>query len=286
MWLFTSPKQMKYKKIALTLALTALAPLAFAAQPKAKEQVVPAPIQSIATAGVKVVKSFPAEGGLTGWVLTKGPNQHMIVFTPPSGEVVIAGTVIDSKGKNLTNEYLSKHVPQPEYSKLWNKLEANPGTWVAEGAQKEPKSVLYVFKDPNCGYCHLAWKALQPYEKAGLQVRWIPVAFLGGDSLDKAANLLDAKNGDEAVEQLHQKWGTKTTVVTGSKEAKATVQSNNGLMAEWGFQGTPAVIYKDKSGAVKAAPGMFRLSDIPAMTGLPDLTAEVLAAEPSLSKFK
>lgn len=276
---------MKLTKITVSLALAAVATSTFAAA-KAKEPTIPAPIQSITTAGVKVIKSFSAEGGLTGWVLSKGPNQHMVVFTPPGGEVVIAGTVLDAKGKNLTSEYLAKHVPQPDYSKLWNKLEAAPNSWVAEGTLKDPKAVLYVFKDPNCGYCHLAWKALQPYEKVGLQVRWIPVAFLGGDSLDKAAYLLEAKNGDEAVEQLHQKWGTKTTVPTGSKDAKATVQANNSLMSEWGFQGTPAVIYKDKAGAFKAAPGMFRLSDIPMMTGLPDQTAEALASDPSLAKFK
>ncbi len=46
---------------------------------------------------------------------------------------------------------------------------------VTEGATS-PKRILYVFFDANCFYCHLTWRALQAYEKAGLQVRWVPVA--------------------------------------------------------------------------------------------------------------
>ena len=38
---------------------------------------------------------------------------------------------------------------------------------VVEGSAS-PKRTLYVFFDANCWFCHLTWKALQPYEKAGL----------------------------------------------------------------------------------------------------------------------
>jgi len=34
---------------------------------------------------------------------------------------------------------------------------------VVEGAAKDPKFVLYVLFDANCLYCHLTWKAVQPY---------------------------------------------------------------------------------------------------------------------------
>ncbi|MGC2520684.1 MAG: hypothetical protein WA373_16435, partial [Burkholderiales bacterium] len=53
---------------------------------------------------------------------------------------------------------------------------------VAEGAAS-PKRTLYVFFDANCWYCHLTWKALQPYERAGLQVRWVPVAYQKASSV-------------------------------------------------------------------------------------------------------
>src|SRR5262249_40863350 len=63
---------------------------------------------------------------------------------------------------------------------------------VAEGA-KQPKRVLYVFWDANCYYCNLTWKALQHYEKAGLQVRWVPVAYQKDNSAALAAAVMGAK---------------------------------------------------------------------------------------------
>lgn len=273
---------MKFKSFALMAIAGAAALSAIAAPSKFNEKSLPEPLKAVSAGGVKVVKSFPAEGGMTGWVLSRGVNQNMIVYTPESGAVMIAGNMIDASGKNLTPDYLEKHAPKPEFTNLWKKLDSDKSLWVAEGALKDPKSVVYVFKDPNCGYCHLAWKALQPYEKVGLQIRWIPVAFLGGDSLDKAANLLGAKNADEAINQLHTKWGDKTPVAAASKELRDRVQANTKLMNEWGFTGTPAVLYKDKAGVVRGTPGMFRTSELPAMTGLP----EQPQTDSALARFK
>src|SRR5262249_44373441 len=64
---------------------------------------------------------------------------------------------------------------------------------VVEGA-KDAKRVLYVFWDANCYYCNLTWKALQHYEKAGLQVRWVPVAYQKDNSAALAAAVMGAKD--------------------------------------------------------------------------------------------
>jgi len=64
---------------------------------------------------------------------------------------------------------------------------------VVEGSAS-PKRILYIFFDANCWYCHLTWKALQPYEKAGLQVRWVPVAYQKDSSTTKAAAIMQAKD--------------------------------------------------------------------------------------------
>ncbi len=242
---------------------------------------IPAPLQMAVMGGMKVEKSFSAAGGLTGWILSQGVGNNMVVYTSANGEVAIAGNMLDAKGQNLSKQYLEQYAPKPDYDKMWGQLEKS--TYLIEGpSNKDAKATIYVFKDPNCGYCHLAWKALQAYEKVGLQVRWVPVAFLAADSYDKAASLMSAKDSTAAIREMHQAWGTKLTVPAATKEQRVQLDANNKLMNEWGFRGTPATLYKDKSGKVRAAPGMFQLADLPSITGLP----EQPQTDPALAKFR
>lgn len=258
-------------------AKPAVKPAAKAPAKSAVSDKIPAPLQMAVMGGMKIEKSFSAAGGLTGWILSQGVGNNMVVYTSPDGQVAIAGNMLDASGKNLTKQYLDQHAPKPDYSKMWGELEKS--TWVAEGSGK---SIVYVFKDPNCGYCHLAWKALQPYVKAGLQVRWVPVAFLAPDSYDKAATMVNAKDGEAAVAEIHANYGKKVAVPAASAEARAKLEANNKLMNSWGFRGTPAMLYKDKTGTVKAIPGMFSLSQLPEITGLPEQANN----DPQLERFR
>lgn len=276
----------KSMSIALVGIALALAGTAASANPKdakvAKaDNSYPAPVQMAVTGGLKVEKKFEAAGGLTGWILSQGVGQNIVVFTTPDEQVAIAGNMMDAKGQNLTKRYLEEHAPAPDYTELWNAL--GKSTYVSEGA-KSNKNVIYVFKDSNCGYCHLAWKALQPYTDAGLQIRWVPVAFLAPDSADKAAGLMAAKNPDEFLKKMHDSWGSKSPGLTAkvTPDVKAKLDTNNKLMNDWGFRGTPATVYKDKNGKVQVVSGMFSLSQLPAITGLPEQPQN----DPDLARFK
>lgn len=230
----------------------------------------PVPLQLAIQGGLKVEKNFQAAGGLKGWVLSEGPGRNMVVYTTEDGEVAIAGTMLDAKGQNLTAKYIEQYAPKVDYSKAWPRLESS--AYIAEGAKgKAVKSVIYAFEDANCGYCHLAWKALQPYEKAGLQVRWIPVAFLGKDSANKAAAVMTAKDPAVAMAEMHANYGKQSDANTTpvSPEIKAKLDANAKLMNELGFRGTPAILYKDKTGKVVAQDGMPKPNMLPVITGLP-----------------
>src|SRR3954470_23241109 len=63
------------------------------------------------------------------------------------------------------------------------------------------KRTLYVFFDANCWYCHLTWKALQAYERAGLQVRWVPVAYQKDSSVGRAAAIMQARDRAAAMRE-------------------------------------------------------------------------------------
>jgi len=69
--------------------------------------------------------------------------------------------------------------------------------------------VLYVFWDANCYYCNLTWRALQPYEKAGLQVRWVPVAYQKENSAALAAAVMGAKDRAAALRENETRYRAK-----------------------------------------------------------------------------
>ena len=234
--------------------------------------------------GLKLEKRFAAAGGLTGWVVSEGPGQNRVLFSPPDASVLISGAMVDAQGRNLTSEYLELHAPKIDYDKEWARLEKSH--YVAEGASDEKaKSVVYVFKDANCSFCHLAWLALQPYEKVGLQVRWIPVAFLRENSYNKAAYLMSAKNPEDAMAKVHASFGgtnNPDVQVAVSTEMRARIEANNRLMHELGFRGTPVLLYKNAQGKVQAINGMFRMSQIPEFTGLPAQQV----TDPKLNSFR
>jgi len=274
-------------KKTLTLLLAALALSAFSTTAMANKAAVkpandyPAPIKMAVSGGLKVEKQFEAAGGMTGWILSQGVGQNIVVFTTPDAQVAIAGNMMDAKGQNLTKQYLEDHAPEPDYTELWNALR-NTG-YAVEGPRSS-KNVIYVFKDANCSFCHLAWRALQPYTAAGLQVRWVPVAFLAEDSMGKAAAMMSARDGNAHMKRLHESWGKQDPSVIAKPTAaqEARVQANNKLMNDWGFRGTPATVYKDKNGKVQVVGGMFRLSQLPEITGLPEQPQN----DPQLARFK
>jgi len=270
------------KKVIFAAALAAMMSSAFAA-PDATPKVLDIPVKQ---GGMKIVNKFPAVGKMQGWVLQRG-GQNSVVFTTPDGKYLFAGALIDENGNNLTEDYTAKYVPKPDFTKLYSQLESS--AYFIEGAKGSAvKGTIYAFMDPNCSYCHLAWKALQPYESAGLQVRWIPVGFLTHDSLPKAAALLESADPGAAMAQ-HEATFDPSTETGGIKPVEkispATakkLQANAKLMSDFGFGGTPAIVYKDKNGKVVGKPGMPRLSELPEMTGMP----EQPQTDPELARFR
>jgi len=158
---------------------------------------------------------------------------------------------------------------------------------VVEGPA-QAKRVLYVFFDANCWYCHLTWKALQPYEKAGLQVRWVPVAYQKDNSGALAAAIMGAKDRVAAMRENETRYRAKS--YDGGIKAAAKVpadlaielEENMTLMGRFGMSGTPALVWKDSKGAVRTHLGLPLLSKLPEITGLPEQKIDDL----ELAKFR
>lgn len=150
-------------------------------------------------------------------------------------------------------------------------------TSIVEGASaRDAKTTLYVFMDPNCIYCHIAWKALQPYEAEGLSVHWIPLGFLKPDSAGKAAALLEAQDRDAMMKTLETNYSEKDESggIAPLKDipfdAQNKLNANMRLFESLGFSGTPTVVYRDSTGKWASIDGLPRLGGLPKLLGLPE----------------
>lgn len=244
----------------------------------------PKAIRQAVDTGVKVVRQFPAASGLTGWVLAR-QGQYSIVYTTADKKTLLAGSLIGERGENISERYEEQYVPKPDLGALFQQLEKS--SYIAEGAAAGAKTAIYVFVDANCPYCHAAWLAFQPYEKAGVQVRWIPVATLGPTSMPKAIEVIAAADKLAAFRAMEANQGKPWSASAQSTEAAqpaaaAAIRRNGELMQSFGIAGTPGMLWKDKQGKVQLRSGMPRLSDFPAITGLPEQKND----DPALVKFR
>lgn len=272
---------MKLSRFLFTVAAFASVPVFAQSAPASN---LPPALAAATRAGVKIEKSFPALSGMTGYVLNR-QGEYSIVYSTPDNQALVNGMLIGPDGKNMTPVYSEMHIPKPDFDGLWGSLEKS--TVIATGAKgAQVKSVVYAFLDPNCVYCNLAWKAFKPYEAAGLQVRWVPVAFLNASSTTKMAAILQSVDPAGALdvhESRYKAGGVDAQGVTVKDETRAKLEANSRLMREFGFNGTPAVVYKDaKTGKVLTKNGMPSLRELPAMLNLPS----VPNSDPDLARFE
>lgn len=263
--------------LGITTLLTFTATASFAQSTKAADSApMPKALTQALHDGLKLEKTFHAAGGMNGFVVSSGPWKNMVLYSPPDNSVLIAGKMVDGNGTDLSQQYLDQYGPKADYSSFQKRIETAPA--VVEGPTgSAARSTLYVIMDPNCIYCHLVWKALQPYEAAGLQVHWITVAFQQKSSLGKAAALLESKNAAALLKKgetsyIEEKESLGIDEIPVSATTKARIDSNSRLMADMNFVGTPTILYKDHSGKFTAIEGMPKLGKLPQITGLPEQT--------------
>jgi len=157
---------------------------------------------------------------------------------------------------------------------------------VVEGA-RSAQHLVYVFFDANCFYCHLTWKAVQPYEKAGLQVRWVPVAYQQPSSVGRAAAIMQAPDRVAALHMNETRYdaskfdGGIVPLARVPNALVAQLRENTELMRAFGAPGTPLMVWKSE-GDVRFKVGVPRLSELPAITRLPEQRID----DPELAEFR
>ena len=206
----------------------------------------------------KIIKDGPKN--ISGVVLridqkSKKP-QKSIAFIYNKNNLLI-GNLFDSNAKNLTLAYSLKYtikaIPKEQ---LANDLKRT--SLITQGSINHNKQITVII-DPNCPYCHLEFKTLQPYIKANkITVNWLVVGVIKLPSSEqKAQSILSAKDPLQALiynENLFSDSGESGGVTIdkfpiNSKGVKATKQ-NNKFFTKYQLSTVPNIIYLDKNGEI------------------------------------
>ncbi|QIX97813.1 thiol:disulfide interchange protein DsbG [Cedecea sp. FDAARGOS_727] len=233
--------------VSLSLLLTSSA---FAAEGKQ-----PAPIEALEKQGFEIKGEFKAPGDLKGYAM-QYQGQGTTVYLTPDGQHAIMGNLVDSAGKNLSDEQVEKFVYAPMAKAMWQNLEKH--RWIAAGDAKAPQ-IVYVFADPYCPYCTQFWEQAQPWLKSGkVQLRVLLVGMLRPDSGQKAAAIMMAKDPSKTLADYENSKGKialqKPEKIT--PEVGEAIKANLTLMDDLGGNATPSIYYLNAEGRLQQHQGM------------------------------
>jgi len=265
--------------VSTVVVLIALASAVASIAPAAPQ--LPAALQALEKKGLSIVGTFPSPSGMTAYAAHAG-TEPIALYLTPDGKHVIAGTLFDASGKNLTEAGLEKVLAQPMTEAVWGKLEKSH--WIADGREDAPRTV-YVFTDPNCPYCNKLWADARPWVDTGkVQLRHVMVGILTPTSAGKAAALLGEKNPAAALDAYERRHVASNAKTLASGRPKPLgddslkplsvvpagiadqLDANAALMASYGLRVTPALVWKDAKGSVQMRQGAPE-SDLAAIFG-------------------
>lgn len=191
---------------------------------------------------VEVIESFKHDT-FTGWLVKNGGEHHLYWAT--ADNYVVAGPLIDQKGINITAKYLEAKKPIPNYDDTFADFEEE-ATYISTHPKGGSNGVVYVFSEPFCGWCSKIYRELQPEIEAGLEVRWVPVSFLSGQSSNVIEYFLSAEDPLAAMaEHEHiraQRGQVNTSPVTAATQEK--IDKNSEFMKRFDISGTPGMVYE------------------------------------------
>jgi thiol:disulfide interchange protein DsbG len=232
----------------------------------------PQSIQSLVFRGYSVGNVFKGGApGLTGWLLQRsGQSFPLVVYTVEGhGDIYIQGVVRSAEGADLTTTQLraASYPIHEKRSNLWEVLEKD-AAWVATGpSDKERKAVVYVtYTATSCASCSEVRAALRPYEKAGLQVRWVLFSRATNDGAI-AAHILSQEDPEAALrEQLDNPVDPKSLQGQPTSATVLKVSETTRILSSYLIPAPPILIFKDRTGKTFTIPAEAALPRLAAIT--------------------
>ncbi len=212
----------------------------------------------------KALKVFAGPGGLTGVLVQVGAGeatQRSIVWANADGSALLVGNLVSADGTDLN---AGAAVQAGVYKAPAETLAATLLPAARAILSKGRGPVLTVFMDPNCIFCHMLYKDLEPVmAKGDVRVRFVMVGVVKEDSLAKSAAILGMADPLQALATDERKFNKAREEGGIAPAAKpnaamfAAVAANNRMLSDAGGHGTPMLLYCSKaSGQVKQVEGV------------------------------
>lgn len=227
----------------------------------------------------RVRKRFSTEAGLTGWVLKpeQGEKEPGLVYTTRDGKHALTGAMIGPDQEVLSRDHLAQHTDlsgdkaesgacggsgnggKPgagDDSTASDSDNATPDSAEALEAlaqakaltQGEGEAEAYVIMDPHCPYSHRFYETAQKLTR-NVTFHWVPVGYLGQQSMTDAAAILAA---DDPLAAFEAAMSGETVDAEGSDAERERIQEHNELASAAGLDGTPGMVLVDADGEVRA----------------------------------
>jgi len=221
---------------------------------------------------VTAIKTFKGPSGLTGILIKENSSHLAIVYSTDDGKTLIAGTLFDKNGVNLTKQSADaflkaeRDLPakkgqktqiQEEDSSPIN-LSLSKMELVEQTADYVPQgkgqAILWIFFDPNCIWCHRLFLMIHqnPLPQT-IGIRWVPVGFLKPGSTGKASAILQNGLTELTLDEMsfdseNEEGGAH---IINSRRFRTMVQKNTRILKNLGEGGleTPTLLYRKKGSA-------------------------------------
>ena len=159
-----------------------------------------------------------------------------VAYVSNDGRFVIRGDILDLKnGENISENSRRKA--------RVNVLAGLDEKDMIVFSPKEPKHVVSVFTDIDCGYCRKLHEKIGKYNELGIKIRYLsyPRAGLDSPSYKKAVSVWCSKDRNKAITEAKGGKGVS------SETCKDPVIKHIAAAEKIGLRGTPLLVLEDGS---------------------------------------
>lgn len=212
--------------------------------------------------------------GINGWVISV-ENDTNVIYTTKDNKYAFIGMILGEGGANLTQSHMEEHMENSPLASMPNRTGASARGngftddeeaaaldlvqdapfYVEEGTGEQ---VIYVVFDTQCGFCKRMYRASREALE-DVTIRWVPVGYMGEQSLREAAQIADSDNPVETMAVFERGGNVETSPST---EAMDMVSENSQLAQEAGITATPTTIYENEDGEPTIRRGALRAAEI------------------------
>lgn len=240
---------MKRILIASAIALTSISQPALSSK-------LPTLLTDMETKGYfKIIDTTPVnevKGVTAVMVQDNSQGEFHVYWVDDTQQMIFTGDMVTAGGKNLTSNYRNKLIPSQ--AETFNQVFEKGLVLGNKPSDRNTDNALFLFYEPFCGYCHKLHKSLKPLIDKGLNVQYIPVAFLRPNSADVIASVAAEKDITKAVYMADAR--ILDTNVKADPELRAKIEYNGFVMRSMGISGTPGIVYRDSNDKVVVARGL------------------------------